>query len=189
MEPRVAAADPPRRWLTPTQALTRTLQLPPGEQLRRPSASEREQPVVLRRRGFHVGQLGLAIRTDLAGELIDMPRLCPVPNTAPWVLGLANVRGHLVPVFDSHRLFEAERPHRGKPRVLVLGQGEDAAGLVIDDLPVSKGFAPEQRLQPPPPLPRLVEEHLRAVFKEDEQLWVEFDPGDLFEALAARAAQ
>ena len=33
-------------------------------------------------------------------EILFMPTLAPVPGTKPWLLGVANVRGNLVPVVD-----------------------------------------------------------------------------------------
>lgn len=183
-----SAASTAPNWLTPTEALARDFDLPDDEQLQRPTISEQKQLTFVQRRGFHVGTLALLIPTDLVGELVRGPHLCPVPNTAEWLLGLANVRGHLVPVLDSHALFGAQRPHRAKPWVLVLGQDDTMAGLVIDDVPVIKRFSPEHRLTHKPPLPDTIETHKRDVYKDESGLWVELEPHALFETLSNSVA-
>jgi len=49
---------------------------------------------------------------------------------------MANLHGTLVPVFDVAELLGLAHDTRGKPMLLVLGHGDEKAGLVIDGLPV-----------------------------------------------------
>jgi twitching motility protein PilI len=42
-------------------------------------------------------------------EILTLPVLTPVPGTRSWLLGVANVRGNLVPVIDLRDFIEGER--------------------------------------------------------------------------------
>ena len=52
--------------------------------------------------GFRVGEQILMVKMDEIGEIIDMPKCTKVGGTKSWFLGLANVRGNLLPITDLH---------------------------------------------------------------------------------------
>jgi purine-binding chemotaxis protein CheW len=62
---------------------------------------------------------------------------------------MANLHGALVPVFDAAALFGAVHDEAARPMLLVLGHGEEKAGLVIDGLPVRLRLAPSDRIDNP----------------------------------------
>ena len=49
---------------------------------------------------FRVGGNNLLAPLDEVVEILDMPKLARVPLAQPWVCGIANVRGNLLPVVD-----------------------------------------------------------------------------------------
>jgi purine-binding chemotaxis protein CheW len=49
-----------------------------------------------------------AVELALVREVVRAPRVAPVPGAPPWLLGLANLRGQVVPVVDSVRALGAE---------------------------------------------------------------------------------
>ena len=65
------------------------------------------------------------------------------------LLGLVNLHGRIVPLFDLAALFETEHLPREKRMLLVIGHGNDAAGIVIDGLPRRMVFLPEAQIVPP----------------------------------------
>ncbi len=69
------------------------------------------------------------------GEVVEIMRPVPftrVPGTLPWVLGLANVRGELLPVFDLQRFIGAGPLKPGpRARILVIHQGDLKVGLLV----------------------------------------------------------
>jgi twitching motility protein PilI len=177
-----------RPWKLPSQALQRSFTLPSGQSQLRPAVADPKQTSRVEYRGFHVGELGLLIATHLTGQLLMLPNnLCRIPNTASWVLGLVNLQGQLVPVFDTHHLFELPAARPAKAWLLILGQEKAAAGLVIDEIPFAKPFTADQRLRHHPLLPELLEIHKLALYKDHEGLWVEFDPMALFTSLGEGA--
>ena len=53
-----------------------------------------------RRYGVLIGGLHLLLAGDGAVRVLEPPPVLRMPNTRAWFLGLANVRGSLVPVYD-----------------------------------------------------------------------------------------
>ncbi len=75
-----------------------------------------------------------------------MPVLTPVPGTRPWLLGVANVRGNLVPVIDFARFLFGERTqHTERTRLLVVRQGSGNVALLVDEVFGQRTVDEEQR--------------------------------------------
>jgi len=67
-------------------------------------------------------------------EVLSVPRYTLVPGVRPWLNGVANVRGRLLPIFDLAHFFGLS--HKGQSsrdrRVLVVERGEVFSGLIVD---------------------------------------------------------
>lgn len=103
--------------------------------------------------GFKLGDTNyLAARTDVR-EVMEPPAVTRVPGAKPWLLGLANVRGDLLPIVDLRRLLSGEAGVRtGTSRVIVLNH-EAPAGFLVDGVGGFRSFAPEEQRH------ELVDEH------------------------------
>lgn len=84
--------------------------------------------------GFNV--LGQRMVAPL-GEVVEMlptPNTTRLPGVQSWVIGLANVRGRLLPLFDLEAYLGGKlSSNRARHRVLVLEMGELYAGLVVSE--------------------------------------------------------
>lgn len=85
--------------------------------------------------GFAMAECHWLVAADVFCELIVEPDVAPLPNAPPLFLGLYNRRGDMLPVFQLHGLTGASAP--SLPRVLLLGRGPEALGLLVDTVPVS----------------------------------------------------
>jgi purine-binding chemotaxis protein CheW len=66
-------------------------------------------------------------------EVIRVQRITPVPQMPDFVLGVINIRGNIVPVFDLRRQFQLpERPLDGQSKILVLKTGGAPLSIVVD---------------------------------------------------------
>ena len=119
----------PPKLLRPSEALNRFV---PAEQL---GSVWAEQETEQTRYGFYTGNVGLIADLDKGSEVITEFKLCAIPNTPPWFSGVINLRGNLVPVFDLAILFEAETGASKKKYLIVIGKGDQAAGVLVDKLP------------------------------------------------------
>lgn len=139
----------PAPLLAPTQALLRGFDFDPvapapqPQPLRAPGEATGE---ILLREGFRAGELRLMIRYQDGNELTDLPQVYLLPRAPAWFRGMANLHGTLVPVFDPAELFGVAHDETAKPMLLVLGHGDDKAGLVVDGLPVRLRLAAADRI-------------------------------------------
>jgi twitching motility protein PilI len=137
------------------------------------------------RYGVRLGDIGLLIGRDTLSEVIAQAAIYPIPNTPPWLAGLMNLRGNLVPVFDLHLLLGLEPP-ADRPRrfLLVLGRGDGAVGMYVDGLP--QAVATGEGLGQLPPLPEVLREHVQTGYVDQGALWLEFPHEALFSTLGQR---
>ena len=119
--------------MLPSQALSRQFERPATATVGDGGA------VVVRaddsREGFSIGSLHLAIRYEYGSMLVDPPPVARLPGAPAWFAGMSNIDGALVPVFDLAELFCVERLAGSKQMLLVLGHGDEQAGVLIDGIP------------------------------------------------------
>lgn len=105
-----------------------------------------EAPGLWRGIGFRVGLRHFVSVIAEVNEILTMPVLTPVPGTRSWLLGIANVRGNLVPIIDLRDFVEGERTVvTDSSRVLVVRQQAGSVGLLIDEVLGQRSFTDEQR--------------------------------------------
>ena len=80
-------------------------------------------------------------------EILTFPLLTLCPARGPWLLGVANIRGNLVPVIDLKGFIEGERSQlTDTTRVLLVRQqGGSTVGLLVDEVLGQRNFTDEQR--------------------------------------------
>ena len=106
-----------------------------------------DAPGLWRGVGFRIGQKRLASGFDEVVEIIPMPQVTPVPGAQPWMLGVANIRGNLLPIVDLKQFLEGERTvlHEGQ-RVLIVRQPGGDVAVTIDELYGQRSFVDEQQI-------------------------------------------
>lgn len=106
---------------------------------------------------FRLGKEGYALEVMRVQEVLDMQALTEVPGGPRFLLGVINLRGHVVPVYDLRMPFglPKEAQPAQVPSVLIVetSQGNDnqVTGLVVDRVSDVLEFSPEE-IQPPPQL-------------------------------------
>jgi twitching motility protein PilI len=139
------------------------------------------------RQGFRVGDLALMVRYEDGSELTAMPRLVHLPNTPAWCLGMANLHGLLVPVFDLGGWIGLNTAPTGSHMLLVLSHGADAAGVAIDGLPQRLRWTPDQQADAATAPARLAP-HVRGAALIEGVLWFDIDRTALLDAFEASLA-
>ncbi len=99
-----------------------------------------------------------------------------VPGTAPWVAGLVQIRGRVVPVVDLRARFGLPPIERGlDARVVVVQRGERLVGLLVDAarevVPVDR----DELRDPPEVLARTSHGFVRAVGPAGKRLVMSID--------------
>jgi chemotaxis signal transduction protein len=82
---------------------------------------------------MRVGHELYALPVENVLEIAGLGDLSPVPGTDETVLGVRNLRGRVLPVFDLARLLGV--PGDGRPSTLVVAEDDGRqAGLAIDEV-------------------------------------------------------
>lgn len=131
----------------------------------------------------------LAAREETREVLAVPAQLTRVPGARPWVRGLHNVRGQLLPIIDLRQfLGSGVTAVQRQSRVLVVQHREVPVGLLVDEVLGFRRF-PESTFEPVPP-PTLVrcEHYLAGVFRREGEAWPVFGLRRLVESPAFLAA-
>lgn len=106
---------------------------------------------------FRLGKEGYALEVMRVQEVLDMQSLTEVPGGPRFLLGVINLRGHVVPVYDLRApfgLMREEKPQHA-PSVLIVegveGDENQITGLLVDRVSDVLEFSPDE-VQPPPQL-------------------------------------
>ena len=87
-------------------------------------------------------------------EIAKAGRFTYVPNTRPFVLGVYNLRGDIIPILDLRLFFNIEIPPREENKLenmLILNVEEQTFGLVVDKIDKVVGVQ-RSTIQPARPL-------------------------------------
>jgi twitching motility protein PilI len=133
--------------------------------------------------GIRIGCVGLLVSSSIYCEVLDKTLVNPLPNVVPWLSGLLNLRGNLVPVFDLHSVLSEAAVDRNKRKLFVIGGGDKAAALWIDGLPEIKESGQFEPVRKFAALPKIQQRFVSASYEQDGQVWFHINFEDLFEAL------
>jgi twitching motility protein PilI len=133
--------------------------------------------------GFRVGKLGFMVSIDMFCEVLDRYQVNQLPNVQPWFNGLINLRGNLVPVFDLRHVLNEREGESKKRRLFVIGRGEKAVALWIDNYPEIINIVQMHLLNQPPELPAFFQRIVSRTFTLNGQIWLDCQLDSLFLAL------
>jgi chemotaxis signal transduction protein len=122
----------------------------------------------------------------VGSEVVEAGGVAPIPRTPPWLLGVMNLRGRPVPVFDLRvALGLADQEGSRRRLVLVLDKGERAVGIDIDEFPAPlRGL---QRANAVPTLPARLAAFVAAAWVGQRTLWLDFEHRGFFDSLAGES--
>lgn len=97
--------------------------------------------------GFRLDEEQFIVAREYIREVLMVPALITrVPGAKDWVRGLANVRGHLLPIIDLKAFFGAGRfAGQRDARVLVIQGAELSVGLIVDEVFGFRRFLDSER--------------------------------------------
>tara|TARA_R110002050_G_scaffold269917_1_gene412468 strand:+ start:78295 stop:78843 length:549 start_codon:yes stop_codon:yes gene_type:complete len=97
--------------------------------------------------GFRIAQENLLIPLNEAREVFIVPtQISPVPRAQPWVFGIANLRGELLPLFDlKYFLYGQATKVNKRSRIVVTNNSQLYAGLLLDEVFGLKHFQHEPK--------------------------------------------
>ena len=95
--------------------------------------------------GFRVAEHHLLIPLNETREVFTVPtQITAVPKSKPWVFGIANLRGELLPLFDlKYFLYGQPTKVSKRSRIIVNNHPELYSGLLLDEVFGLKHFQHE----------------------------------------------
>ena len=127
------------------------------------------------RYGFKISGIGFLIHPNTLCEVMKNFNVYPIPNTKPWMHGLVNLRGNLIPVYDLSLQLELSKEPMKHENLLIVDRGQDSAGILIDGLPVPCDTSEWPNLPRAPRLPSGLSECVSDAYSIDDVLWLGFD--------------
>jgi twitching motility protein PilI len=118
------------------------------------------------------GEIFLIAREETR-EVLGYPApVTRLPGAKPWVKGLANVRGQLLPMLDLRQFLGSGMTNIGRnTRVIVVNHREVPAGLVVDEVLGFRRFAEREFNVDPPPTVIRCDSYLAGAFRRGGEVW------------------
>lgn len=138
------------------------------------------------RYGINISNQSLLFDKSILCEATINTNVYPIPNIPPWLNGMINLRGNLIPVFMiDNFLTDDKRENKGNKVVFVIGEGANAVGLLIDELPVAVEIDEEniESISPPDNTPEIFSDAVTNAYEVDETVWLEVDIGTVIKNL------
>lgn len=112
-------------------SLSRELLKTRARMLARPLAEDSERTLAYQVVAFGLSGNRLAVETKLTEEVFPIKDLTPVPKMPDYVLGLTNLRGHIISVLSLSGLLGLEGSTANRPKnPIAIDEGEKIAVLV-----------------------------------------------------------
>ena len=128
--------------------------------------------------GFSLLGFDFVVPMDELVEMLEVPAFTRLPSVRPWVRGVSNVRGRLLPLFDLAMFFSGSLAGNKKhQRLLVLDNHDVYAGLWVDRVFGMQYFSVDaEKLAFPDNVPERVMEFVDGCYEANGRRWMVFRP-------------
>lgn len=125
---------------------------------------------------FHIGTEEFGLDILRVQEINRMVEITRVPNAPPFVTGVINLRGRVIPIVDLRERFGLARKENDKnTRIIVVELKGRVVGFVVDSVQEVLRI-PKSITEPPPPMVAGIgSEYITAVGKLEDRLLILID--------------
>jgi len=125
--------------------------------------------------GFRIGDSKLIATMSDVKEILDLPNFTKVPGVKSWIVGVANVRGSLLPIMDMKGyLLGDDIKQRQKGRVIVINYKGFSTGLVVEEIYGMRHFRDGDATADIPQVHESIAPYIERAFKQDDEHWPVF---------------
>lgn len=133
---------------------------------------------------FRIGNELYGINLEIISEIIRYKKAAPIPNTPHYVHGLITLRGHMVPIINSHLRLNLLLPKAStQRRIIIVELNNEFMGLTVDEafdvVNVNKNLVKA----PPPTLTDIELELINGVYDYKEKLIILLNTDNFFKFL------
>jgi purine-binding chemotaxis protein CheW len=149
-----------------------------------PSAAERQAAEVkqIQLVGFRLEDQDYAIPITKIQEIILMKPVTRVPQAPPFIEGLINLRGVVIPVINLRRRFSM--PHRDpgeETRIIVLNLHQKTVGCIVDAVTRVMRLSSEQTQPAPTTVLSAARNYISGIANLEDRLLIILDVEKLFD--------
>jgi twitching motility protein PilI len=133
---------------------------------------------------FRIGEEKFVASREEVREVLMLPdSMTRVPGARRWLLGIANLRGHLLPLVDVKLMLGSGRTTlRRTTRVISVNHREVPAGLVVDEVLGFRRFSDREFIDQVPDTALRCERFLAGSYERGEERWPVISLFDLVES-------
>ena len=133
---------------------------------------------------FRIGEEQFVADRNQVREVLMLPEeITRVPGSRRWLLGIANLRGHLLPLIDVKLLLGSGRTSlRRGARVISVNHREVPAGIVVDEVMGFRRFMDHEYSEEAVKTIVRCENFLAGSYRRGEDCWPVFNLFDLVES-------
>ena len=125
--------------------------------------------------GFRVGDSKLIASMSEVKEVLDLPEFTRVPGVKSWVVGVANVRGNLLPIMDMKGfLLGEDTKQRQKGKVIVIDYKGFDTGLVVEEIFGMRHFREADATAEIPEVHDSIKPFIERTFHHEDEYWPVF---------------
>lgn len=131
--------------------------------------------------GFRIGEDKLIADMLEVEEILDMPDFTRVPGVKSWVVGIANVRGSLLPIMDlKGYILGSDLQHRKRGHLIIVNYQGFSTGLLVDEVYGMRRFFLEDKSDEKPHVHNNISPYITKMFSRENENWPVFS----FESMA-----
>jgi purine-binding chemotaxis protein CheW len=94
---------------------------------------KKDSTTLLQMVSFHIGEEEYAVETVNVQEIIRLHELTRVPKTPPYLKGVINLRGKIIPIIDLRcRLKMDDQAPTKESRIVIVDSSGKTVGLIVD---------------------------------------------------------
>lgn len=127
--------------------------------------------------GFFLNDDEYAIIISRVREIQPMCEIRKIPKSPPFVEGVINLRGRIVPIIDLRKRFDLPKlPNNHASKILIVEFDNHQIGLVVDNVTeVIRYYAEDVEKTPPVFTTNIDSQYIQGVAKIDERLIILLD--------------
>ncbi len=131
---------------------------------------------------FSLGGKEYAIDIMKIKEILKESKFTMVPNTAPFVRGVHNLRGEIIPIIDLRKMFHVSvlESKKKEEDVLILKLEDITLGVIVDQIDRVVGIAKEEIKPPHPLFSDINVKYISGVVESEGKLYIILDVDRIF---------
>ena len=132
--------------------------------------------------GFRIGDAKLIAPMSEVKEILDLPVFTQVPGVKSWIVGVANVRGSLLPIMDMKGfLLGDDIKQRNKGRIIVIDYKGFSTGLIVEEVYGLRHFRESDETEDALDMNESILPYVEKTYKQDDENWPVFSFNEMVE--------